>query len=156
MAAGATRPLDGVGEQLMAEADAEVGPLHVDDEVANGGSFGEQPGVLLFLPHVLGSAHDQHQVERIEIGDRLSLVEFDRLPREPVLAEELAEDSGMLDGGVLQDQYSHLILVQIGWRTSYGQKAGGFVNRVRSRLGFAGKQSALACNTPAVAGERAV
>ncbi len=58
----------------------------------------------LFLPGVHRAAHDPERVETAQIGDGFALVEFDRLPADPVRGQEIAEDAGVFDGDVLQDE----------------------------------------------------
>jgi len=100
----------------MAEANSEVGALHFHHKLSDRLLFGTKPRILVFLPHVLRSAHDEHDVEWIKVGDVLALIEFDGVNLETILTEEVAENPWMLDGGMLQDDQIDRRLL---WHRSY-------------------------------------
>ena len=56
------------------------------------------------LPDVHRAAHDPEGVVAAEIGNRLPGIELDRAPLDAVLAHEVPEDAGVLDGNVLEDE----------------------------------------------------
>ena len=91
----------GIGQQLMAEADAEIGPLHIEHEFSNGCFFFAEPRVLVLLPNILRTAHDDHQVEWVELRYRLAFIELDGRPAKSVLAKEVEKYPRMFNGDVL-------------------------------------------------------
>jgi hypothetical protein len=95
------------GEQLMAEADAEIGPLQLGHPAPDRGLLGDEPGVLVLLPHVHRPAHHGEHVETLERRDRLAGVELDGRPLEPALRPEVAERARMLDGEMLEHEDPH-------------------------------------------------
>jgi hypothetical protein len=53
------------------------------------------------------STHDDHEIEWLEIRDRLPLVELNGVPGQSILSKEVTKNAGMLDGYVLEDEYFH-------------------------------------------------
>ena len=99
----------------MAEADAEERPLELAHPLPDRALLGDQPGILLDIPHIHRPAHDPQRVIGTEVGNRLALVQLDRIPADAVLLQEFPEDARMLDRDVLENQEAH------GFR---GQKSG--------------------------------
>ncbi len=54
--------------------------------------------MAVLLPDVHRTTHDQHQVERLEVVDRLAVIELDGHQLATALAETGAHAPGMLDG----------------------------------------------------------
>jgi hypothetical protein len=98
---------DGLGEKLVSEAHTQKGAPHVHDEPANGFLLGAQPSVLVFLPHILRAAHDDHEIVWLKIGKLLPLVELDSVPVEPILPKEVPKDTRMLVNDMLKNEYFH-------------------------------------------------
>jgi hypothetical protein len=99
---------EGRTQQLVAEAESEIGLGPILDPFPDRLLFGFQPGMLGLLPDIHRPAHDPKRVIAFEIRDRLALVELDRVPGDAVLGEEVAEDARMLDRDVLEDQKTHV------------------------------------------------
>jgi hypothetical protein len=126
----------GLGQQLVAKANAEKGTLHLDDETADGGFLGLEPGILLLLPHVLRPAHHHHRIERFEVRNGLALVDLDRRPGESVFPEEVPEHTRMLDSQMLQDQNFHAPLsLTVAMFTQTFTGPGAAPCALRSRIG---------------------
>ena len=85
-----------IGEQLVAEADAEERPLELAHPLPDRALLGDQPGILLDIPHIHRPAHDPQRVIGAELRDRLALIQLDRIPRDAVLFQEFPEDARML------------------------------------------------------------
>ncbi len=91
-------------QQLMAEADAEIGHPVFQDRLADRLLLRPEPGMLGFLPDVLGAAHDQEPVVFLERRDRLARLEGDHVPFDAVRAQAVTEDAGMGELHVLKDE----------------------------------------------------
>ena len=96
-----------IGQQLMAEANAEKGPLEIAHPMADRALFRHQPGMLLDIPHIHRAAHHPQHVICIKRRDRLAFIEFDGIPGDPVFLEKAAEDAGMFTGNMLEDEKTH-------------------------------------------------
>ncbi len=81
----------------MSQTDAQKRTSHTYNKCADCGLFALQPWILILLPNVLRTTHSDHEIERREIGDGLTLVEFDGVPIQSVLEKEVTKDAGMLD-----------------------------------------------------------
>ena len=95
-----------IGEELMAEADAEErhAPGH---RLADDGLLVGEPGVGVLLEDIHRPAHGDEPVIAVERRNRLALVELHRVPGDAVGAHEVAEDAGMLDLDVLEHEELH-------------------------------------------------
>ena len=111
---GPDRPAQRVGHQLVPEADAEAGPPQFRDPAAYGCLLVDQPGVLLLLPDVLGSAHHHEHVEGLEFGYRLARIELHGLQGEPGAFEKGSERAGIFVGVVLEDEYPSGVVCVVG------------------------------------------
>ena len=100
----ADRAAQGVGQELMAEAQPEERQAPVADGLMDRGLLGHEPGMLGLLPDVHGPAHDPEPVVVAQVRDRLARVELHGVPRDPVLGQEVAEDAGMLEVDVLEHE----------------------------------------------------
>ncbi len=96
----------GRGQQLVTQAHAHVGKAAAD-HLADRLLLGRQPGMPIPLPHIHRPAHDPQSVVTVERRNRIPRVEFDGVPGDAVGGEEIAEDAGMLDGDVLENEKSH-------------------------------------------------
>ena len=96
-----------IGQQLVAQAQAEIGPPEFVDPGADGALFGDQPRVRVHVPYIHRSAHHP---QGIEIGERrngLALIELDGFPLDAVLSQEFAQHAGMFAVDVLEDEKAH-------------------------------------------------
>ena len=91
----------------MPEAHAEERPLQLANPAPDGPLLRHQPGMLVDVPDVHRPAHDPQHVIIVEHRNRLAGIEFHRIPRDPILLQELAEDAGMFAIDVLEDQKAH-------------------------------------------------
>src|SRR6185295_17333046 len=98
---------EGGAEQLMPEADAEIRHPPLDHRLADGALLGNQPGMLLLLPDIHRATHHPERVVTRKRRDRLAGVELDGVPRDAIGGEEVAENAGMLDCDVLEDENAH-------------------------------------------------
>jgi hypothetical protein len=96
-----------IGEQLMAQADAEERALHLSHPLADGCFFSDEPWMLVDVPHVHGPPHHPQRVIFCELGDFFAFVELDRIPCDPVLFQKFAKNSRVLAGKVLEDEKPH-------------------------------------------------
>ena len=95
---------EGYREQLMAEADAEIGYFARDDRLPDRSLLRDQPREAVLLPNVLRSAHhDEGRVTR-ERRNRFPRVEPHNIPGDAVGREKVAEGPGVLEGMVLEDE----------------------------------------------------
>ena len=86
-----------IGQQLMAETDAEKRLVALGDPSADGRLLILQPGEPILLPDVHRSAHDHEDVEAIEVGNGVAAIELDDCRRNAVGDEMAGERSGMAD-----------------------------------------------------------
>ena len=70
-------PAEGVGQQLVTQADPEVGPVKFGDPVPDGGLLRHQPWMFVLLPHIHRTAHGDEHVEAIQRRDLFALIELD-------------------------------------------------------------------------------
>jgi hypothetical protein len=91
----------------MAKTDAEKRSAEINDKSADRRLLGDQPGKFLFLPNVLGAAHDDHQIVGSNVRYGLPCIEFDRVPSQPIGFEKIAENTGMLNVHVLENENLH-------------------------------------------------
>jgi hypothetical protein len=96
-----------ISQQLMAEADAEKRAAEVLDPGPDRVLLGSQPGMGIFLPDIHRPAHHGEKIEAVEIGDNLTRIKFDSNELMPLGGPQFAEDAGMLDVEMLEDQYAH-------------------------------------------------
>lgn len=92
----------------MAQTEPEERHLPLDDRLADRPALGFEPRVGVFLPHVHRAAHDPERIVVAQIRNRLAFVEFDRVPFDAVLTQEVPEHSRVLERDVLKDQDSWL------------------------------------------------
>lgn len=59
------------------------------------------------LDDVLRFAHDEHHVVGFDSRDGLAFIKLDRVPIDPVFPQEIAENTGVFNGGVLQNKQFH-------------------------------------------------
>ena len=97
-------PAEGVGQQLVPEADAEEGPLQFGHPVPDGRLLADEPGVLVLLPDVLGTSHGHHDVEVLERWDRLARIELHRAQRQSGGLQQGPEGARVLVRVVLEHQ----------------------------------------------------
>jgi len=69
--------------------------------------LGDQPGILLDIPHIHRPAHDPQRVIAAKVRDRLALIQLDRIPLDAVGFQEFAENARVLDRDMLKDQEAH-------------------------------------------------
>jgi hypothetical protein len=100
----ADRTAQGVGQELMAEAEPEERQAAVPDGLVDRRLLGHEPGILFFFPNVHRPAHDPEPVVGAQVRDRLALVELHGVPFDSVRGKEVAEDAGMLEVDMLEDQ----------------------------------------------------
>jgi hypothetical protein len=100
-------PADGRRQELMAEADAKIRPTKIDDKSPDRGFLVRQPRILVFLPDVLRTTHDHHQIVDRNVGDCLAGIEFDRIPSQAIGFEEVSENPRMIDIHMLQNENLH-------------------------------------------------
>src|SRR5882672_2134185 len=91
----------------MAEADAEIRPLHLFYPALNGGLLREEPRMDIDLPDIHRAAHDDHEIVGRKVRDGIASVDFHRIVGVACLRPELTKDAGMFDRHVLEDQYFH-------------------------------------------------
>ena len=103
---GRDPPAERVGQELMAQADAEEGHPPRDG-LADGRLLRPKPRVPVLLPDIHGPAHDPERVVAVQGRYRRAGVELDRVPAHPVGGQEVPEGAGMLDRDMLKDQDSH-------------------------------------------------
>jgi len=95
---------EGRRQQLMAEADAEIGYLARDDRLPDRGLLRGQPREAVLLPNVLRPAHHDERRVTLERRNRLPRVEPHDIPGDAVGREEVSEGPGVLEGMVLEDE----------------------------------------------------
>src|SRR5207248_5312594 len=95
---------EGGAEQLMTQADAEIGHPALDHRLADGALLGAQPGMLVLLPDIHRAAHHPQRIIPGKRRNRLAGIELDGVPRDAICREKVAEDAGMLDGDMLEDE----------------------------------------------------
>ena len=98
-----------IGQQLVAETDAQIRHRPVDHGLADRRLLGDQPGMLGLLPDVHRPAHHPERIEGGEIRDRRAEIEPDRMPGDAVLAQQVAENAGIAGRHVLEHQDAWLM-----------------------------------------------
>ena len=91
------------GEQLVAEAYAEVGAREFQDPMANDGFLGREPGMDGLLPDVHGAAHHEQCRVIIQGWQGFAAVELDGIPGDAFGAHAVAKKAWMLDVEMLQN-----------------------------------------------------
>lgn len=94
-------------QQLMAQANPEIGHGAFHYCLADCPLFGGEPGVLILLPDIHGTPHGPELIVARERGDRGALVQLDGVPGNAILRQEVAEDRGMLHVHMLENQNPH-------------------------------------------------
>src|SRR5262245_40006370 len=105
--AGPTFPPMASARSWCPKAHPQIGPPHVHDECADSRLLSAHPRVLIFLPHILGAPHYNHEIVWLEIWNLLPFVELDRVPAQSVLAKEVPKNAGMLADDMLKYEYFH-------------------------------------------------
>ena len=96
-----------IGEQLVAEADAEEGERALQHRLADDTLLAREPRVRLLVGDVHRAAEHPQCVDAVERRGGLAPVEVHMGARVLVPIERLVEDAGRLDPGVLQNEDAH-------------------------------------------------
>ena len=120
-----------VGQQLVAQADAQERALEVAHPVADRRLLRHQPGMLVDVPDVHRAAHHPELVVAVQRRDRLALVEPDRVPGDAVGGEEAAQHARMLDREMLEHEQPHPSLHRLGRLRGDRMRPPGSSGRVR-------------------------
>jgi hypothetical protein len=131
---GADLTAERVGQQLMAETNAEERLVVLGHPGADRCLLILQPGEPILLPDVHRATHNHEDVEAIEIGNGIAPVEPNDRRRDAVGGEVAGERSGMTVGGMLEDDdaWKH----QVPWKGDFPRG-----NRYSRTFAFASARS---------------
>src|SRR5436190_2059511 len=97
---------------------------------ADRGLLGSKPGINVLLPDVHRAAHHDQQIEIVQAGNDLVLIQFDGAPFIAVFAPELTKKTRVFYRNVLEDQNPHrMSRAQVCWRHASMKQAPAVRNR---------------------------
>jgi hypothetical protein len=103
-AIGRTLPPSRIGEQLVAETDAEHGHAASEHRLSDRFLLLTEPRVLGLVPDIHRAAHDDQRIVDGEIGDRLAAIQPHLLGEDAVRLHQVPEKAGVPGRHVLEDQ----------------------------------------------------
>ncbi len=97
----------GLGQQLMSKAEPQIRHAFSFNRLTNIAFFLAKPWVRFLLPDVHRPTQNPKSVITVDGRKGFSSVEFDGIIGMTIFLQELTEDPGMFDGGVLEHEDFH-------------------------------------------------